>query len=87
MLVSILAAPYCWLYDQALAIPALLEGAYNTRSRALLSALALVNVPIVIALICGIKVISAWFLLAAPVWLGWYIVASAPASSSPSTSR
>jgi len=33
MLVSILAAPYCWVFDQAVAIPALLHGAYGTRSR------------------------------------------------------
>ena len=37
MLVSLLAAPYCWLYDQCLAIPALLDGAYATRSRKLLA--------------------------------------------------
>ena len=33
MLVSLVCAPYCWLFDQALAIPALLYGAYITRSR------------------------------------------------------
>jgi Glycosyltransferase family 87 len=80
MLVSLLAAPYCWLYDQALAIPALLHGAYAARSRHLLTALALVNIPIVIALICGIKAISALWLWAAPAWLAWYLLARASAT-------
>jgi hypothetical protein len=51
MLVSILVAPYAWLYDQALAIPALLQGAYVTRSRNMLIALALLSVLIELALL------------------------------------
>jgi len=31
MLVSLLTAPYSWIYDDGLAIPALLRGAYLTR--------------------------------------------------------
>ncbi len=50
MLVSILAAPYCWLYDQAVLIPALLQGAYITRSRSLLAVLALASLPVEIGL-------------------------------------
>ena len=82
MLVSLFAAPYCWLYDQVLAIPALLEGAYATRSRHLLTAIALVNIPIVIALACGIKIISPFYLWTAPAWLGWYVLARNSASKS-----
>ena len=82
MLVSLFAAPYCWLYDQVLAIPALLEGAYATRSRHLLTAIALVNIPIVIALACGIKIISPFFLWTAPAWLGWYLLARNSTSKS-----
>ena len=37
MLLSILTAPYCWIYDQCLLIPALLEGVYTARSRNLLA--------------------------------------------------
>jgi hypothetical protein len=77
MLVSILAAPYCWLYDQAVAMPALLQGAYAVRSRVLLAALAIVNIPIMAALMCGIKITSAFYLGTAPVWLAWYLLARA----------
>jgi hypothetical protein len=77
MLVSLIAAPYCWLYDQAVALPAVLQGAYSTRSRALLTALALVNIPIMAALMYGIKVTAAFYLWIAPAWLAWYLLARA----------
>ena len=76
MLVSILAAPYCWLFDQALAVPALLQGAYLTRSRILLVVLAFSSLLIQIQLACGVKVQSAVFLWTAPAWLVWYLFAT-----------
>jgi hypothetical protein len=76
MLVSVVCAPYCWLFDQALAIPALLYGAYVTRSRLLLSALALGSVGIEAALMMGVKLPSPLFVWTGPFWLGWYLVAS-----------
>ncbi len=81
MLVSIVAAPYCWLYDQALAIPALMQAAYLARSRPLLAILALANLPIEIALMCGIRVTSALYLWTAPAWLAWYLFARASVSN------
>ena len=78
MLVSLFAAPYCWFYDQGLAIPALLHGAYGARSRFLLVFLALGNVVLYVAL-CTIKITSALYLWTAPAWLAWYIVARASA--------
>ncbi|HEV2486823.1 MAG TPA: glycosyltransferase 87 family protein [Terracidiphilus sp.] len=77
MLVSVLAAPYCWLYDQAVVIPALLQGAYSTRSRPLLAAIALVNIPIMAALMCSIKIAGVFYLWTAPAWLAWYLLALA----------
>jgi hypothetical protein len=75
MLVSLFLAPYCWLYDQGLAIPALLQGAYRTHSQSLLTALALASVAIEIELVCGIKIPSAHYLWAATAWLVWYLLA------------
>ena len=43
MLVSILAAPYVWLYDHVVVIPALLRGVYLTRSRNMLIVLAFLS--------------------------------------------
>ncbi len=74
MLVSLVAAPYCWFYDQCLAIPALLEGAYATPSRNLLAVLALAIFVMDIE-ICAVPVISPLYLWTAPAWLVWYLCA------------
>ena len=74
MLVSLVAAPYCWFYDQCLAIPAMLQGAYATRSRNLLSVLALAIFVMDIE-ICAVHVISPFYLWTAPAWLAWYLCA------------
>ncbi len=78
MLVSILVAPYAWLYDQALAIPALLQGAYATRSRNVLVSLALLSVLIELALLAIVwkpEALYTWTLWSAPAWLVWYFFA------------
>lgn len=74
ILVSLLFAPYVWLYDQCLAIPALLEAAYATRSQSLLITLALL-ILIADLELGGVNVISPLWLWTAPAWLGWYAVA------------
>lgn len=76
MLVSIVTAPYCWLFDQALAIPALLYGAYVTRSRILLVVFVFACLLIQIELARGLLVQSAFFLWTAPAWLAWYLCAA-----------
>jgi hypothetical protein len=80
MLVSLLAAPYCWFYDQCLAIPALLDGAYATRSRTLLAILALAILLTDIE-ICVVKVISPLWLWTAPAWFVWYLLARTSAGN------
>ena len=77
MLLSLLTAPYAWVYDDSLAIPALLQGAYLTRSRILLGVLALASVVILIELVCGIKLPTNFYLWTAPAWLAWYLLACA----------
>jgi hypothetical protein len=79
MLVSLVAAPYCWFYDQCLAIPALLEGAYATPSRNLLAVLALAIFVMDIE-ICAVRVISPLYLWTAPAWLIWYLLSRASAA-------
>jgi hypothetical protein len=79
MLVSIMLAPYCWLFDQAVVIPALLQGAYLTRSRTLLAILAFVSVLIEVETLCGLRLTSAYYLWIAPACLAWYLFACATA--------
>jgi len=75
MLVSIIAAPYCWPYDQTIAMPALLQRAYATRSRLMLAILALASIPVMGALMAGIKITTSFYLFIAPAWLAWYLTA------------
>ncbi len=75
LLVSLLTAPYSWIYDDCVAIPGLLQGAYLTRMRPLIIVLSLSFVLIEIELISGVKIISAYYLWTAPAWLAWYLCA------------
>jgi hypothetical protein len=77
MLVSVLTAPYCWVFDQVVAIPALLHGAYTTRSRTALTLLAGASLALEIGLVRGIGLPSAFYLWTAPGWLAWYLFATA----------
>jgi hypothetical protein len=79
MLVSLAAAPYAWLFDQAVIIPALLHGAYLTRSRIALIALALLSISVEVFLVTGFKLPSPIYLVTAPAWLAWYLFAQATA--------
>ena len=83
ILVSLFAAPYLWFYDQCLAIPALLDGAYATRSRKVLAALALLILATDIE-ICFVKITSTLFLWTIPAWLLWFLIARATSAKQPS---
>ncbi len=76
MLVSLLTAPYSWVYDEGLAIPALLHGAYLTRYRYLPVLLAFASVLIEAELLGGVKLSSTFYLWTAPAWLAWYLCAT-----------
>ncbi|MGA3010691.1 MAG: glycosyltransferase family 87 protein [Terracidiphilus sp.] len=76
MLISILVAPYCWIIDESLAIPALLQGAYLTRFRSLLAVLAIATVVIEAELMSGCKLFSNSYVWTAPGWLAWYLLAT-----------
>jgi hypothetical protein len=75
MLVSLLLAPYYWVYDDALAVPALLHGAFLTRFRPLLVALVFASLLIEVELLRGIRISTAFYLWTAPAWLAWYLLA------------
>ncbi len=86
MLVSLLAAPYSWIYDQGVAIPALMQGAFLTRSRNLLIALAFLSALVEVALFRSLSYPPAlyqWTYWTAPAWLMWYLVARNTGTPSP----
>jgi hypothetical protein len=95
MLVSLLAAPYCWIYDQCLALPAVLYGASRTSSRTLLAVLASIYILIEAETFHSFWEASPWYLWIAPAWIAWYLYAtnaarqanvSQPAASAPAAS-
>jgi len=74
MLISVLVAPYTWLMDQTILIPALLHAIYLTRSRNLIAVFALANAAIEIGALRGVPLLhSALFVWTAPMWLAWYL--------------
>jgi hypothetical protein len=77
MILSVLVAPYTWLVDQAILIPALLHAIYLTRSRALIALLALASAAIQVGIFRGGTQLlhSPFYLWAAPAWLVWYLCA------------
>ncbi len=76
MLVSLIVAPFGWIFDQALAIPAILFAATRTSSRILLSVLALMYILVEVG-INHVELHSTAYLWTAPAWLAWYLVARA----------
>jgi hypothetical protein len=80
MLVSLLVAPYSWMYDQGILIPALLQGAFLARSRNLLIALAFLSALVEIVIFRSLTdptALQRWTYWTAPAWLAWYLVARA----------
>jgi hypothetical protein len=73
MLVSIFVAPYCWIWDHSLAIPALLYGGARTRSRMLIGILAVMMIVLQVQpYVFSAGLDSKIFLWPAPAWLIWY---------------
>jgi hypothetical protein len=73
MLVSLLVAPYTWMIDQSVLIPAMLHGVYRSRSRAFAVILASASVLILVQICLGAAVHSRWNLWPAPFWLILYL--------------
>jgi len=73
---SVLVAPYAWLTDQVLLIPALLQAVYLTRSRVAIAILAIATVVEEIVVCRGAPLMhSTLHIWTVPVWLAWYLYA------------
>jgi hypothetical protein len=79
MLVSLFVAPYCFVFDQCLAIPALLYAASRVSSPRLLTTLAGFYLLLEIQpwFHLGAKAFFYSQLWQAPAWLAWYVLARA----------
>ncbi len=77
MMVSLLVAPYCWIWDQALAMPALLYAACRTPSRKLIATLALLYLVLETQPFYATALNSPIYVWVVPAWFAWYLVARA----------
>jgi hypothetical protein len=75
LLVSLLVAPFGWIFDQTLALPAVLFAVSRDASQTMLSLLALIYVLIEVQLISPFGLHSALYIWVAPAWLVWYLFA------------
>jgi hypothetical protein len=87
MLVSVLVAPYAWLTDQALLIPAVLLAAYSATSRAQLVAVAVAGAFLEAAHMAGQGMHSLLYLWTSPFWLVWYLYVSAKSKAAEGCER
>ncbi len=77
LLVSLLAAPFGWIFDQSLALPAIMVGLARAQSKSLAGVLACIYILIGVE-INRFDLHSAAYLWTAPAWLLWYLLARAP---------
>lgn len=73
LLVSLLVAPYCWINDQCLALPALLFAASRVTPRRVLAGLGGLCFLLALQVFTVGQLNSAWYLWPAPAWLLWYL--------------
>ena len=86
MVVSVVVAPYAWIMDQAILIPALLHAVYVTRSRSLVAFFALASAIIGVWIFRGgIGLPSPFYIWTAPVWLAWYLCAVRDTTAGPTS--
>ncbi len=85
LLVSLLVAPFGWIFDQSLALPAVLFAVSRNPSQTMLSLLALIYVLIEIQIISPFGLHSALYLWIAPAWLVWYLFARASTRPAPAS--
>jgi hypothetical protein len=87
VLVSLVVAPYCWINDQCLALPALLFAASRTTSRRMPGMLGGLCFLLALQVFTVGHLNSAWYLWPAPAWLAWYLFARAEVPNSVSEER
>jgi len=75
VLVSLFAAPFGWIFDQAVAIPAILFAVSRKASQTMLTILALLYIAVQAQIISHVGLHSALYLWPAPAWLVWHVFA------------
>lgn len=73
ILVSLFVAPYCWIYDHSLALPALMYAAWRVASRAQLAVLACIFIALETMTFLAFWEAHTLYVWVAAAWLLWYV--------------
>lgn len=77
IVVSVVAAPYSWVSDQSLMLPAILSALYlSTKVDRPLVLFLLIDAILLVEIFVQPLMTSFWYLWAAPAWLAWYLYAT-----------
>jgi hypothetical protein len=77
MLVSVVCAPYSWVSDQCLLLPAILTVIFQSARRGrMLLLFLLIDVVMLAQVMTAKSMTSWWFVWTAPAWLAWYLYAT-----------
>ncbi len=76
LLVAVLCAPYAWVTDEAVLLPAVLFGIYRAlENRRSLIPIAFVAAVALVELYADVRITSWYYTWTAPAWLAWYLYA------------
>ncbi len=74
--VSVMAAPYVWLTDEAVVLPAILHGVYALANKGRsLTPFVCVVLPVLVGVVAGKTMDSWWYVWTTPAWVGFYLYA------------
>jgi hypothetical protein len=77
LLVSLMCAPYAWLTDEAILLPAVLIGIYRAlEARRSWIPIAVIAASTLIELFAGLSITAWYYTWTTPAWLGWYLYAT-----------
>ncbi|MGO9438564.1 MAG: glycosyltransferase 87 family protein [Terracidiphilus sp.] len=77
LLVSVMCAPYAWLTDEAVLLPAVLLGVYRAIDlRRSLLPIAIFCAAALIELYTDVRITSWYYTWTTPAWLAWYLYAT-----------
>ena len=77
LLVSLMCAPYAWLTDEAILLPAVLIGIYRSlEARRSWIPVAVIAAAALIELFAGLSITAWYYTWTTPAWLGWYLYAT-----------
>lgn len=74
--VSVMVAPYAWLTDEAVVLPAVLHGVYRlAENRRSLTPFLVIMLPALVIVLAGKAIGSWWYVWTSQAWFGFYLYA------------